>query len=227
MNEKTFNELFPEVQLSVCPHEIQNFGNSVADISMLGQFHTYLEFRGKKYLNTFIVMDANDCPNLLSHGATFRMSVLLSNYSKDMVIDGENVPHFSKMSGDKMRAPNDTLNVFQILANIWKQQQAIHSQCKNPESESPFRTTTPSKTALTTATAKQANPVHAHTFPAKYFIEWTSNTWCTCSKAAATGSEAQRLSSLNESPAHQQWQDFCEQTPIDEARDSVTLLWLL
>ena len=29
MNEKTFNELFPEVQLSVCPHEIQNFRNSV------------------------------------------------------------------------------------------------------------------------------------------------------------------------------------------------------
>ena len=37
MNEKTFNELFPEVQLSACPHEIQNFGNSVADISILGQ----------------------------------------------------------------------------------------------------------------------------------------------------------------------------------------------
>ena len=30
MNEKTFNELFPEVQLSACPHEIQNFRNSVA-----------------------------------------------------------------------------------------------------------------------------------------------------------------------------------------------------
>ena len=29
MNEKTFNELFQEVQLTVCPHEIQNFGNSV------------------------------------------------------------------------------------------------------------------------------------------------------------------------------------------------------
>ena len=25
MNEKTFNELFPEDKLSVCPHEIQNF----------------------------------------------------------------------------------------------------------------------------------------------------------------------------------------------------------
>ena len=36
MNEKTFNELFREVQLSVCPHEIQNFRNSGADISILG-----------------------------------------------------------------------------------------------------------------------------------------------------------------------------------------------
>ena len=42
----------------------------------------------------------------------------------------------------------------------------MHSQCKNPELTSPFRTTTLSnKTALTTVTTKQANPVHAHTFP--------------------------------------------------------------
>ena len=66
MNEKTLNELFPEMKLSVCPHEIQNFGNSVADISTLGQFCTYLEFRGENYLNTFIVTNVNDCPNLLS-----------------------------------------------------------------------------------------------------------------------------------------------------------------
>ena len=26
MNEKTFKKLFPKVKLSVCPHEIQNFG---------------------------------------------------------------------------------------------------------------------------------------------------------------------------------------------------------
>ena len=77
MNEKTFNELFPEVHFSVCPHEIKNFGNSIADIPILGQFHTYLEFRGEKYLNTFIVTNANDCPNLLGYGATFRMGVLL------------------------------------------------------------------------------------------------------------------------------------------------------
>ena len=89
MNENTFNELFPEVQLSVCPHEIQNFRNSVADISILGQFCTYLEFRGEKYLNTLIVTNANDCLNLLSSGATFRMIVMLPNYPQDIVVKGE------------------------------------------------------------------------------------------------------------------------------------------
>ena len=109
MNENIFKEIFPEVKLSVCPHELQNFGNSIADISILGQFRTYLQFR-----------DANDCPNLLSHGATFRMGVLLPNYPKDMVVEEENVPHFSKLSGDKMKAPNSPSNVFQILGDIWK-----------------------------------------------------------------------------------------------------------
>ena len=62
MNEKAFRRLFPKVKLSVCPHEIQNFGNSTADISILGQFRTYLQFRGEKYLTTFIVTNADDAP---------------------------------------------------------------------------------------------------------------------------------------------------------------------
>ena len=89
--------LFPEVKLSLCPHEIQNFRNLIADISILGQFCTYLQFRGEKYLNTFIVTNTNDCPNLLSHGATFRMGVLLPNYPEQNVVKsacGENVPNF-------------------------------------------------------------------------------------------------------------------------------------
>ena len=35
MNEKTFKILFPKVKLFVCPHEIQNFGNSVAVLHLL------------------------------------------------------------------------------------------------------------------------------------------------------------------------------------------------
>ena len=113
MNEKTFKRLFPKVKLSVCPHKIQNFGNSVADISILGQFCMYLQFRGEKYLNTFIFTNANDCPNLLSHGATSRMGVLLSNYPEENVVRGEKVPNF------KINASEGTSsNVFQILQDL-------------------------------------------------------------------------------------------------------------
>ena len=194
MNEKTFNELFPEVQLSVCPHEIQNFGNSVVDISILEQFCTYLEFRGEKYLNTFIVTNANDCPNLLSYGATFRMGVLLPNYPEENVVKGDNMPNFSKMNGG--RTGNHTLhgmqngisyintgnstgsstldgtsNMFQILSDIQKRQRAIQCQYNSsmvptvPETETPFRTTTPFTPAMTAMTAKQVDSVHVQALP--------------------------------------------------------------
>ena len=65
------------------------------------------------------------------------MGVLLPNNPQDIVVEGENVPHFGKMSGDKMRAPNATSNVFQILGDIQKWQQPTDSQYENPESESP------------------------------------------------------------------------------------------
>ena len=114
INEKTFKELFPEVELSVCPHEIQNFRNSIVDISILGQFCTYLEFRGEKYLNTFMVTNANDCPNLLSYGATFKMGVLLPNYPEENIVKGENVPNFTSRG-----TPEGTSsNVFQILQDL-------------------------------------------------------------------------------------------------------------
>ena len=118
MNEKTFKKLFPKVKLSVCPHEIQNFGNAVADISILGQFRTYLQLRGEKYLNTFIVTNANDCPNLLSHGATFRMGVLLPNYPEENVVKGENVPNFKFNTSTGTTTGTSPSNVFQILQHL-------------------------------------------------------------------------------------------------------------
>ena len=119
MNKKTFKKLFPKVRLSVCPHEIQNFGISVADISILGQFCTYLQFRGEKYLNIFIVTNTNGCPNLLSHGATFRIGVLLPNYLEENVAKGcgENVPNF-KVSTPTSTSTGTSSNVFQILQDL-------------------------------------------------------------------------------------------------------------
>ena len=105
MNEKTFKKLFPEVELSVCPHSIQNFGNSTADVYILGQFCVYLWFRGRKYLNTFIVTNTNDCPNILSHGVIFRMGILVPNYPEENMV----------RPGDK---ETGKFNVFQILRDL-------------------------------------------------------------------------------------------------------------
>ena len=176
MNEKTFKILFPKVKLSVCPHELQNFGKSVPDISILGQFCTYLQFRGEKYLNTFIVTSANDCPNLLSHGATFRMAVLLPNYLEENVVKGENVPNF-KFNTSTGTSIGTSSNVFQILQDLQlKQYQESHPDSMQIESKmshsttgtliqhtvqpiTSFRTTTPSTATTERMTTKQVNPV--------------------------------------------------------------------
>ena len=180
MNENTFKKLFPKVKLSVCPHEIQNFGNSVSDISILGQFCTYLQFGGEKYLNTFIVTNTNNCPNLLSHGATFRMGVLLPNYPKENVVKGENVPNF-KFNTSTSTSTGTSSNVFQILQDLrLKQYQESHPDSMLIESKTSrtsthsttgtliqnmaqpttsFRTTTPSTATNGRMTTKQVNPV--------------------------------------------------------------------
>ena len=192
MNKKTFKRLFPKVKLSVCHHEIQNFGNSVADISILRQFCTYLQFRGEKYLNTFIVTNANDCPNLLSHGATLRMGVLLPNYPEENVVSGENVPTF-KINTSK----GASSNVFQILQDLrleqyegqyhsstvlsttpkqYEEQYHLSTMHINSEKSSStthmvqntaqlvtsFRTTTPSIATTGRTTTNQVNPVQVH-----------------------------------------------------------------
>ena len=129
MNEKTFKKLFPEVELSVCPHSIQNFGNSTADIYILGQFHTYLQFRGRKYLNTFIVTNANDCPNILSHGSIFRMGILVPNYPEENMV----------MLGDM---ETGTSNVFQVLRDLWMKQYQGNSEPKAHGPNTTFMTNT-------------------------------------------------------------------------------------
>ena len=119
------------------------------------------------------------------------MGVLLPNYPQEIVVKGENVPHFSKMSGGKTgngtlngtsngisyvntgngtsnSIPNGMSNVFQILNNIWKRQRAVQCQYNSgmtpivPEMAAPFRTTTPSAPAMTTASARLAHPVHVN-----------------------------------------------------------------
>ena len=64
-----------------------------------------------------MVTNANDCPNLLSYGVTFRMAVLLPNYPEENVVKGDNVPNFSKMNTSHGTS-DGTSNVFQILQDL-------------------------------------------------------------------------------------------------------------
>ena len=158
MNEKTFKKLFPEVELSVCPHSIQNFGNSTADIYILGQFHTYLQFRGRKYLNTFIVTNANDCPNILSHGAIFRMGILVPNYPEENMVK----------LGDK---ETGTSNVFQVLQDLQMKQYQGKSEPKAHRPSTTFATSTTRqpKVSKTHKTASQkAGMVNMSQIPTPY-----------------------------------------------------------
>ena len=121
--------------------------------------------------------------------------------------------------------PDHMSMVFQILNDIRKRQSAIQCQYNSstvptvPETETPFRTTTPSTPAMTTEQAlgmqnmqntswsgPPAHCVHVHK-PLKQVFRG--------------------LVSLEKSPAPAQWEDFCKQTPIDEVRHSVTLFQLL
>ena len=156
MNEKTFRKLFPKVKLSVCPYEIQNFGNSIADISILGRFRTYLQFRGEKYLTAFIVTNTNDCPNLLSHGATFRMGVLLPNYPEENVVKGERVPNF-KFGTSAGKSTGMSSNVFQILQDLPLKQYQETSSRRPRISQTSTTDTTCTTTQLMTFGTTPAN----------------------------------------------------------------------
>ena len=155
MNEKTFKKLFPEVELSVCPHSIQNFGNSTADVYILGQFRVYLKFRGRKYLNTFIVTNANDCPNILSHGAIFRMAILVPNYPEENMVNVRDME-------------TGTSNVFQVLQDLRMQQYQGNSEPRTHRPVTTFTTTTTrqlkaSKTLKSYETASQKAGTATHT----------------------------------------------------------------
>ena len=155
MNEKTFKKLFPEVDLSVCPHSIQNFGNSTADVYILGQFRTYLKFRGRKYLNTFIVTNANDCPNILSHGAIFRMGILVPNYPEENMVNVRDME-------------TGTSNVFQVLQDLRMQQLQGNSEPRMHRPGTTVTTTTTrqlkaSETPKSYETASQKAGTATHT----------------------------------------------------------------
>ena len=73
INKKTFNEIFPDVELEESTYVLQNFDKRL--IKPIGSFRCFLRWKGHKYRVKFEVMGI-DTPNLLSREATFLMGIL-------------------------------------------------------------------------------------------------------------------------------------------------------
>ena len=73
INKKTFNEVFPDVELEESTYVLQNFDKRL--IKLIGSFRCFLMWKGHKYRVKFEVMGI-DTPNLLSRETTFLMGIL-------------------------------------------------------------------------------------------------------------------------------------------------------
>ena len=73
INKKTFNRLFPDVELEESTHVLQNFDKRL--IKLIGSFRCFLRWKGHKYRVKIEVMGI-DTPNLLSRETTFLVGIL-------------------------------------------------------------------------------------------------------------------------------------------------------
>ena len=73
INKKTFNEIFPDVEIEESTYVLQNFDKRL--IKPIGSFRCFLRWKGHKYRVKFEVMGIAT-PNLLSRETTFLMGIL-------------------------------------------------------------------------------------------------------------------------------------------------------
>ena len=73
INRKTFNAVFPDVELEESTHVLQNFDKRL--IKPIGSFRCFLKWKGHKYRVKFEVMGI-ETPNLLFRETTFLMGIL-------------------------------------------------------------------------------------------------------------------------------------------------------
>ena len=91
------------------------------------------------------------------------------------------------------------------------------------QSTSSFRTTTPSTATTGRTTTKQVNPIQVHPETShKALLEHCKHVHQLTVQVCKLG---ESLALRSQPPT--QWKGFCEQTPIDKARHSVTIFWLL
>ena len=87
INKKTFDELFPEVELEESTFLLQNFDKRL--VKPIGSFRCFLRWRDHKYRFKIEVMGI-DTPNALSRETTFLMGILKKCYPVEKVTIEQN-----------------------------------------------------------------------------------------------------------------------------------------
>ena len=88
INKRTFDELFPDVELEESTFCLQNFDKRL--IKPIGSFRCFLRWKGHKYRVRIKVMGI-DTPNLLSRETTFLMGILKKCLSVEKVPSKHNM----------------------------------------------------------------------------------------------------------------------------------------
>ena len=95
INKKTFDQLFPEVELEESTFILKNFDKRL--IKPIGSFRCFLRWKGHKYRVQIEVM-GTDTPNILSRETTFVMGILKKCFITEKVSIEQNTPN-SLISG--------------------------------------------------------------------------------------------------------------------------------
>ena len=96
INKKTFDQLFPEVELEESTFILKNFDERL--IKPIGSFRCFLRWKGHKYRVQIEVMGA-DTPNILSRETTFLMGILKKCFISEKLPIEQNTPNSALIPG--------------------------------------------------------------------------------------------------------------------------------
>ena len=103
INKKTFDQLFPEVELEESTFILKNFDERL--IKPIGSFRCFLRWKGHKYQVQIEVMGA-DTPNILSRETTFLMGILKKCFVTEKVSIEQNTQNPILVSDPTTRDAN-------------------------------------------------------------------------------------------------------------------------
>ena len=134
INKKTFNEVFPDVELEESTYVLQNFDKRL--IKPIGSFRCFLRWKGHKYRVKFEFMGI-DTPNLLSRETTFLMGIL----KKCLLVEkAPNEPN-NQISSTSVSGPTPGHSVLPAEENSLTSTEGVFSHSVPPAEENPLTST--------------------------------------------------------------------------------------